>query len=509
MLIGATILACALAHVETAFAVELWSDGDASVQLDTTVQFTGLRRLSAPQSRLLANPNADDGDRDFSSGAVSNRTDIFSELDANYGAAGVRFSGAGWYDPVYFSRDANNSPSTFNPISVPNDRFTRAVKGLEGFDAEVLDGFVHDTFDVGDTQVGVRFGRHTLIWGESLFFGENGIAAGQAPIDFIKADTVPNTPARELFMPVTQISASVQLRPGLSIELYDQLEWRQNRLPGVGSYFSTTDILDAGGERIISAPGQFLYRTPDQQPGAWGQFGAALRVTVGDADLGFYALRYNARSPVVATAGCSGACDQPGQVGTYRLIYARGIDIFGASASTFLGNDNIAGEVSFRQRAPLLASANLGSSPVPRGDTVHGQVSIVAERPASTLWDQVTLSAELAGNSLLDTTSDPGGRDPTTTRSAAAVQAALSFDYFHVLPALDVEPFISASYGIAGRSSVDPEMVGATGEVTTGVRATYRNVWHVEVRVTDYIGSAGSQPLADRDFFAFNVRRTF
>jgi hypothetical protein len=157
----------------------------------------------------------------------------------------------------------------------------------------------------------------------------------------------------------------------------------------------------------------------------------------------------------------------------------------------------------------LLAAANLGPSPVPRGDTVNGQVSIVAERPASAFWDRVTLSAELAGNSLLDATVDPGGRDPTTTRSAAAVQAALAFDYFHVLPALDISPFVAASYGLGGRSSVDPEMVGATGNVTTGVRATYRNVWHVEVRVTDYMGSASSQPLADRNFFAFNVRRTF
>jgi len=113
---------------------------------------------------------------------------------------------------------------------------------------------------------------------------------------------VPDTPARELFLPVNQISASVQLRPGLSIEAYDQLEWRHDRLPGVGSYFSTADILGAGGERIIAAPGQFLYRAPDQQPGAWGQFGATLRATVGDADLGLYALRYNTRSPVVTTA---------------------------------------------------------------------------------------------------------------------------------------------------------------------------------------------------------------
>jgi hypothetical protein len=36
-----------------------------------------------------------------------------------------------------------------------------------------------------------------------------------------------------------------------------------------------------------------------------------------------------------------------------------------------------------------------------------------------------------------------------------------------------------------------------------------RTVWHLEVRATDYIGSATEQLLADRSFFAFNVRRTF
>jgi hypothetical protein len=505
----ATILACGLARVETASAVELWSDGDASVRLDTTVQFTGLRRLNAPQARLVANPNGDDGDRDFSSGNVSNRTDVFSEFDADYGKAGIRLSGAGWYDPVYLKPNANDSPATFNPFSVPHDQFTHAVRGLEGLDAELLDGFVHDTFDIGGTQVSVRFGRHTLIWGESLFFGENSIAVGQAPIDFIKANNVPNTPARELFLPVNQISGSVQLRPGLSIEGYDQLEWRHDRLPGVGSYFSTADFLDAGGERIIAAPGQFLYRGPDLQPGAWGQFGAALRATIGEADLGLYALRYNARSPVVTVAGCALTCGLAGQIGSYRLVYAQDIDVFGASASTFVGDQNLAGEVSFRQGAPLLARADLGSSSQPRGDTAHGQVSIIAERPANAVWDQATLSAELAANTLLGTTVDSGGRDPATTRSAVAMQGQLALDYFHVLPALDLSPFVAGAYGIGGRSSVDAEMVGGTGNVTIGVRATYRSIWHVEVRMTEYIGSAGTQLLADRSFFAFNVRRTF
>jgi hypothetical protein len=509
MLVAAALLACALARVETARAMELWSDGDASVQLDTTVQFTGLRRLTPPQPRLLANPNADDGDRAFASGAVSNRTDVFSELDADYGTLGVRLSGAFWYDPVYLHSTANNSPATFNPFTVPNDQFPKPVRTLEGLGGELLDGFVHDTFDLDGTQVGVRLGRYTLIWGESLFFGENGIAAGQAPIDFIKANTVPETPARELFLPVDQISGSIQIRPGLSIELYDQFEWRQDRLPGVASYFSTADFLDAGGERIIAAPGQFLYRESDQHPSTAGQFGAALRATVADVDLGFYALRYSARFPVVTTAGCTGDCDLPGQVGTYRLVYPSGINVFGASASGLVGNDNVAGEVSIRQDAALMARSNLGSSAPPRGDTAHGQVSIVAERPASALWNQVTLQAELAGNTLLATTVDGRGRDPGTTRSAAAVEAQITFDYFHVLPALDLSPFVAAEYGIGGRSSVDGEMVGGTGNVTAGVQATWRTVWHLEVRATDFIGSAAIQPLADRTFFAFNVRRTF
>jgi len=64
-------------------------------------------------------------------------------------------------------------------------------------------------------------------------------------------------------------------------------KWRHDRFPGVGSYFSTTDILDAGGERIIAAPGQFLYREADEQPGPGGQFGAALHVTIAEVDLGF------------------------------------------------------------------------------------------------------------------------------------------------------------------------------------------------------------------------------
>jgi hypothetical protein len=48
MLVAAGLLAWVLGGVETVRAAELWSNSDASVQLDTTLQFTGLRRLTPP-----------------------------------------------------------------------------------------------------------------------------------------------------------------------------------------------------------------------------------------------------------------------------------------------------------------------------------------------------------------------------------------------------------------------------------------------------------------------------
>ncbi len=114
----------------------------------------------------------------------------------------------------------------------------------------------------------MRVGRHTLIWGESLFFGENGIAAGQAPIDFIKADTVPKRRRASCSCRSTRSPAASSSGPACRSSCMISWNGGMTAFPGVGSYFSTTDILDAGGERIIAAPGQFLYRESDEQPGA-------------------------------------------------------------------------------------------------------------------------------------------------------------------------------------------------------------------------------------------------
>ena len=85
----------------------------------------------------------DDGDRSFNKGVISNRLDLFSEFEVTYkNNFGARVSAAAWYDTIYNRSNDNNSPSTFNQLSVPYNQFTTTARDLDGRKAEILDGFV-------------------------------------------------------------------------------------------------------------------------------------------------------------------------------------------------------------------------------------------------------------------------------------------------------------------------------------------------------------------------------
>lgn len=49
-----------------------------------------------------------------------------------------------------------------------------------------------------------RAGRHTQLYGETLFLGANGIAAAQGPVDLVKAFSLPGAQFKEIAMPVGQ-----------------------------------------------------------------------------------------------------------------------------------------------------------------------------------------------------------------------------------------------------------------------------------------------------------------
>ncbi len=500
-----------------ALAADLYTGDGFDLRWDNTLRYSTAFRLATQDPVLIANPNTDDGDRDFDPGVVSSRLDLVSQLDLTADDFGVRISAAGWYDSLYNQRNDNNSPATFNPLSVPHDEFTDAVRDLHGSHIELSDAFVHGDFTLGDMPVSVRAGRYALILGESLFFPQNGIAAGQSTVDVIKAVGEPQAETPEIVLPVTQASAVLLPWPDVAVTLYNQFEWRKDRLPGVGSYFSAVDFLDTGGERLLLGGGNYLTRAHDLHAPGLGQFGAAVQITTPDFSYGFYALRYNSKSPAVYLY--PDFSSPPGKIGTYDLVYPQGIEIYGASFSTYLGDSNIAGEISGRRNMPLMSSGIIVPPGVvadghdhplyPIGDTLHAQVSTVSLLPLSRWWNGAALTFELAANDRLDVVKNAPAMTPGRDPFAMAMQATFEPQYFQVLPSLDISIPMSFGYGLVGRSSIDSSENAGTGSFGIGVSATYRSVWEAKLALTEFLGAPTRQPFADRGFVALSIQRTF
>lgn len=553
-------------HVRTAisaalmaqFAVQTpaWSmeidagNPEVKVRWDNTLKYSAAARLKDASGALVDRPpasvNLDDGDRNFGKGLISNRVDLLSEFDASYRNFGVRLSGAGWYDDVYHKATHHDSPFTANAISVAPDQFTTATRNLHGQKAELLDGFVYGRAQLGDTSASLRLGKHAVLWGESLFFGDNGIAGGQAPIDIVKLLSVPNTQFKELIRPTDQISGQLQISPTLSIGAYYQLAWEKSRLPAAGSYFSRADFLDAGGERLIvgapggafSAPPAFM-RGEDQQAKSGGQGGIQLRWSSDsmDTDFGFYAIRFHDKGPELYVRPSAGLPNfVTGQIGTYNLVYGEGIKAFGASASKSIGAFNVAGEVSVRRNTPLVSTggavvvapgqvADNDDHPLyPVGNSAHAQVSLIHTLERGDLWDGGLFLGEIAWHRRTSVTRNPANLDPTATRDAAALRFILSPTWYQALPGLDLSTPLGVGYNFSGRSSVISLWNGGwshAGDLSIGLAGEYLQKWKGGITYTRYLGSAGTlvggpnnfytfkQSFKDRDFIALSIQTTF
>ena len=100
----------------------------------------------------------------------------------------------------------------------------------------MLDAFLFGSWNLGEGRnLSLRLGRHALLYGESLFFGDNGVARAQGPIDVLKLLGSPNSQFKEIIRPVPQISGQLQLSPKVSIGGYVQFGWEADRLPPAGS----------------------------------------------------------------------------------------------------------------------------------------------------------------------------------------------------------------------------------------------------------------------------------
>ena len=542
---------------------------DLKLRWDNTVKYSAAVRTGKQLDTLLSNSNNDDGDRNFGRGLISNRLDLLSELDAQWGSFGARVSGAAWYDSVY--NRSNDNPGFAggafpNQLSVAGNEFTAATRKLHGRDAEVLDAFVFGRADLGDARGSFRLGRHSVLWGESLFFGANAIAGGQSPVDVIKLLSVPGTQFKEAIRPVPQLSAQLQATPSISLGAYYQLRWEKSRLPAVGSYFSQLDVNPDGAEQLLlpqaANGGIFLDgnapRLADQTPKNSGQGGLQLRFRGEDADFGAYLIRFHDKTfQQVSNLGVRSViyvpgpgCVVPGSFATgpsscgyvapasYQLVYHEGITALGFSASRTFDSVNLAAEVSYRHNQDLASSQSvdttaLGGSPTNNsdnpgyavGNTAHVNLSMLWQLPATPLFKEAAMAGEIAWNRVLKITKNPAAVDPNATRDAASLRFVLEPLYRQALSGLDLGVPIGLGWSPKGSRSMalGPGTLPADGggDLSIGLNGTYLDAWRIGLSYTHYFGAAGTfiegsdnhysykQSLKDRDFLSLAVRRTF
>lgn len=522
-----------------AFGVDTGFD-DISLRWDNTFKYSNAFRLKQQSGKLIGDPNGDDGDRNFDRGLISNRADLLSELDVGYKDYGARLSGATWYDTVYNRSNDNDSPTTVNQGSVAYDHFPRTTERLHGRKVELLDAFVHGKGTVGGTRWGFRAGQFAQQWGETLFFGTNGIAGAMAPMDVIKALSVPGTQFKELIRPVPQFSLSFQPDQNLLISAYYQVDWEATRLPGAGSYFGN-DLFDKGGERFLfghlAAPGLmppnalYLERARDLKPKDGGQGGVEVRFRLpnGMTDFGLYAIRYHDKTPQLYVRPGIDA-DGQSRIGRYSLAYAQGVEAYGASANRTFGNLNLAGEFSMRRHTPLVNDGitlapeqrpRRGHPFYPVGDSLHGNLSTMWTLPVSRLFKEASLLGELAWNDRLHIDKNPGALAANATRQALTMRFSFTPTYRQVLSGLDLDVPFTIGYSPEGTSSVVSAFGQERGgDVSLGLNATYLAVWKATFNVTHFFGPEDlasdamghltfKQSFKDRDFIALSIQRTF
>jgi hypothetical protein len=516
---------------------------DLTVRWDNTFKYSNAFRLRTPSASITGDPNLDDGDRNFHRGLISNRVDWLTELDVSTPSFGVRVSAAAWYDTVYNHSNANDSPATVNSVGIPHNQFTSDTRVQSGKDLQLMDAFVYGKKTIGGVPVAVRLGQHALVYGETLFFGANGIANAQGPIDFIKLLTVPGTEFKELLLPVPQLSGSVQITPHLSIGGYYQFEWRKDMLPPVGSYLSNIDFFGDGSQRLFAggplvpggSPAAF-FRGPDMRPKNGGQGGLQLHYTPPgtDFDIGLYAAQYADKTPQIYLKPTA-ANASTGQIGQFMFVYPENIQTFGASLSTNVGSANVAGELSVRMNTPLVSGAQVITPGVAAdnnrnplyavGNSLHANISSVLVLGPGPLWQAGTLIAEFGYNHLINVTKNPQARDPNTTSDATAFRVVFSPQYFQVISGLDITVPIGLGYNLTGNSAVVGSFNGGVhhgGDMSIGINGTYQQVWTFGLNYVHYFGAGGPtlttsnpqalsflQSLKDRDFVSLNVKRTF
>ena len=496
---------------------------DWEVNWDNTISYNLGMRARSIDPMIGNNPNYDDGDYKFrhAGDIVTNRLSVLSELTAAYqGYVGIRLSASAWKDFAYGSGNVTN-PGMYAPgvsyqslRAYPNGTYGSYTNRYYVQGAQLLDGFAFYNTQIAGRAVYLKGGQFTEYWGNSLLSPTQGISYAQGATDGIKAYNSPGTQTKELLLPRPQISMTAQLTPEISLSGQYQLGWTHNRLPTGGTYIEANDAVAQGpsGLFITTLPGAvrpilglppggpFGYVIPQgpsiKPPQVDNNFGIKVGWTPQflSGNVGFYFRRLDETQPWVLANWRPIPALRTSLPTDYHLAYNRGVQLFGFSYDTTVGDAAVGFEASYRHNtalntalSPNIANQTAGA----KGDILNIVTNAIIPLSRTPLWQTGTLTAELGYTRLLSVTQNaslfngvgyagcPSNNkwNGCSTKDYVGAGVVFSPQWLQVFPGVDLSMPTSLSGGLYGTTPINPgPSAGAQGFFTysIGVQALIR-----------------------------------
>ncbi len=521
--------------VSQAHAFEtIYTDGGTEISSSLTLSYTASVRTSDADKVYLNSFNNDDATRNFDRGSlINNRVNALGEIRIRHDNLGAMLRGSVFYDDVYRSCNDNDSLDTINKTGAVN-RFSDEARELSGYDPRLLDAFVYGNFIIGDNNyLSVKAGRHIVAWGESLFFPN--ISQGQLPVD-AAVFNVPGTEAKEGYLPVGQLSASLTLTDNFSLTGFYQYDWEKTRLNPVGDFFGSdtfgpgAQFIRMGAGVIGSLPNPAVINYAGEiRPDDDGQWGLGARYLLGDStEIGLFHYRYHDRVGALFTdftgdtryssfddfKGCTAST---GGNACYKLGYFDNIKLTGMSITSKVGDVQLGGDISYRDGAPVY----LDNGAPARGSYLQTNVNGVYILGPSFLAKQTTFMAELAHQRIHDvdtlTVTQAGVSSSSDTfeydgqsRNTAAFSAAAFMDYPSIANGWDLTTKVIWTQNVNG--SGFSGMGRDEKRLTLGADFEYLGNMQLGLTYVGYLSSADlskGRTMADRDYVSLSAKYSF
>lgn len=387
---AALLTACVVSTPAFAYSFKV---GDVDVTIDSSISVGASWRtegnssdsLPIAEGGKLHTSNYDNGLHNWDSGdTISKVFKGVHDLELRYKDFGAFVRGRYWYD---FELKDEQSQRRYE---LSDKALDDAAAGVELLDAFVWANFDLPGFGDGETiPTTLRYGRQVVSWGESTFI-QHGINTIN-PVD-VSAFRKPGAQLKEALLPVEMLYGSFGLTNDLSLELFYKSKWEKNRIDGCNTFFQTIDYAAPGCNTLDASFGfltqeqseagaaiplfipalglpnvnTHIPRAADIEPDDDGQYGIALRYYAdwlnGGTELGAFYVRYHADRPMVGAYGADPATalsTMPSHANLgmqYFIEYPEGIDMYGVSFNTTVGNTAVSGEFSIRPNMPVQRS---------------------------------------------------------------------------------------------------------------------------------------------------------